>query len=93
MPLFNCESYIAVENHLMGRLKYVKLYLNYNHRQNCWEGYLSFSPLCPHPPLSKLLLTQLLNLHCILYGRLQHWIWWRGGGGGYKKRCTRLKLS
>ena len=39
--------------------------------------FLTPSPLIP--PLPKLLLTQLLNLHCILYGRLQHWIWGRGG--------------
>ena len=44
--------------------------MNYNQRQKCWEGYLFFSPLPPHLPLSKLLLTQPLNLHCILYGRL-----------------------
>ena len=35
------------------------------------------SPLIP--PLSMLLLTQILNLHCILYGLPQHWIWGRGG--------------
>ena len=40
--------------------------LAYNQRQKCWEGCLFFSPLPPpHPPLSKLLLMQILNLHCI----------------------------
>ena len=30
------------------------------------------------PPLSKLLLMQILYLYCILYRHLQHWIWGRG---------------